>query len=444
MDQTINCQLIARDQIVIPQGRHASDDLRDLMNSIVDGRLVNPITVTKDKQPEKFRLVAGRNRLEACKKLGWTEIPAHIMALDALQAEMLEIDENLIRKKLTALEYAENLKRRKEIYESLHPDTKQGGTPGKAGGGKEAKDPKSGSFVPSYAEDTAKKTGRSRSAISLATQIASHIGDDVKKQLRGTPIEDRQTDLLALARMKPEKQAHIIEVIAQKKLASIAQAKKHIKQSEHASHSYPFAPANRFFSLVYANIPWDTDPMSMDVYSMLPETIKLGIDVDALLFLWVPNQHLTDGLKLLTAWKFSYMTNLVWLQNASNGNTTSGEQHELLLVGTRGNVTQDIMQGIPSVFPSHHSKSDAVYELVECHFIKDFTPIELFAEQPQKHWDGWNVRKAWTADAVDEPEEPATSTHVPVSNGTTSNGDHPQAGKDVASAPEVPEAVVGS
>ena len=39
---------------------------------------------------------------------------------------MAEIDENLIRNDLSVLERAEHLGKRKEYYESLHPETKQG------------------------------------------------------------------------------------------------------------------------------------------------------------------------------------------------------------------------------------------------------------------------------------------------------------------------------
>ena len=50
----------------------------------------------------------------------------------------------------------EILKRRKEIYEAMYPETKHGGLPGLPGGGK-AKD----DIMSSFATDTANKTGYS-------------------------------------------------------------------------------------------------------------------------------------------------------------------------------------------------------------------------------------------------------------------------------------------
>ena len=55
----------------------------------------------------------------AARRLGWQSIPARIAPLDALRAELAEIDENLIRQELTALEEAEHLQRRVEILEAL-------------------------------------------------------------------------------------------------------------------------------------------------------------------------------------------------------------------------------------------------------------------------------------------------------------------------------------
>jgi hypothetical protein len=55
----------------------------------------------------------------------------------------------------------EALMERKAIYERVYPETKAGGLPGKAGGGKVAKNVK----ITSFAESTAKVMDISRSAV---------------------------------------------------------------------------------------------------------------------------------------------------------------------------------------------------------------------------------------------------------------------------------------
>lgn len=72
-------------------------DLDDLTASIVRLGLLHPIVVDAD-----HNLIVGMRRLEACRKLGWTEIPAQVVDLsDPLQAES---DENKVRKDFTASE----------------------------------------------------------------------------------------------------------------------------------------------------------------------------------------------------------------------------------------------------------------------------------------------------------------------------------------------------
>ncbi len=97
------------------------DGISELARSISEIGLLNPITIDQE-----HTLVAGLHRLEAAKRLGWTEVECNVCTLDALQTELAEIDENVVRTELSVIEYGELLERRKEIYESLHPETKAG------------------------------------------------------------------------------------------------------------------------------------------------------------------------------------------------------------------------------------------------------------------------------------------------------------------------------
>ncbi len=59
--------------------RHRKDlgDLQSLADSIQEIGLLHPIVVTEDGE-----LIAGERRLEACKLLGWEEIPVSIIKLE--------------------------------------------------------------------------------------------------------------------------------------------------------------------------------------------------------------------------------------------------------------------------------------------------------------------------------------------------------------------------
>ena len=113
--------LIPISEIMVNPGRReaAPGDVKELADSILEVGLINPIMVD-----QAHTLIAGLHRLEAMKLLGRTEIECTISDLDGLQVALAEIDENFVRKDLSDDEFRELLLRRKEIYESLHPETK--------------------------------------------------------------------------------------------------------------------------------------------------------------------------------------------------------------------------------------------------------------------------------------------------------------------------------
>ncbi len=148
-----------------------------LAQSIETVGLLNPVTIDEQKN-----LISGLHRIEAYKQLGHkliecTMIPTGFFGIkhmrddlptaeaESLITELAEIDENLVRNELDALERGEHLSRRKEIYETLYPETRRGVAgvivTNKILGRGDAT-PESG--VASFVDDTAQKTGRSKSA----------------------------------------------------------------------------------------------------------------------------------------------------------------------------------------------------------------------------------------------------------------------------------------
>ena len=181
--------------IIIPPGRRALSDtsVRALQHSIEQVGLLQPILLTPD-----LRLVAGAHRIAACKMLGHETIRAETVDLGDLDRELAEIDENLIRNELTALERGESLARRKTIYEALHPETKP--VQERGGPGRGHKTAENISAVSPFAEDAAEKTGVTDRAIRYAVQIGEDITPEARDAIRETPTADNQSDLLRLAK----------------------------------------------------------------------------------------------------------------------------------------------------------------------------------------------------------------------------------------------------
>lgn len=200
------------------------DHVGALADSINEIGLLSPIALMiREGIP---RLVAGAHRLAAFKLLGWETIPYVEVGLDDLRAELAEIDENLIRAKLTELQKSQQLARRKEIYEELYPETRRGRAGGLASG--EARGTTAESAVvqrqPSFATDTAAKTGQSERDVFVGLQIAADIAPDVQEALSGTPLTDRKTDLLNLSRLPHDEQRDVAAAVVESGAKTLKEA----------------------------------------------------------------------------------------------------------------------------------------------------------------------------------------------------------------------------
>ncbi|WP_164848275.1 ParB/RepB/Spo0J family partition protein [Halobacteriovorax sp. HLS] len=92
-------------------------DVDTLVESIENIGLINPLIINS-----KDQLIAGGRRYSALKKLGREEAPVIKVDEGDLKEELISIDENLVRKNLTDLEFENCLRRGKEIFEKLNPD----------------------------------------------------------------------------------------------------------------------------------------------------------------------------------------------------------------------------------------------------------------------------------------------------------------------------------
>lgn len=219
--------------IKINPGRRNAEPkaIEELSKSIAAVGLMNPITVTQDNT-----LIAGLHRLEAAKLLGWTEIECNSVGMSSLQAELAEIDENIVRTNLSRQELGEQFLRRKEIYEMLHPETKAGAA--QAAGmnraiGNNVGD-KLASKTKSFVEDTSEKTGMSKRTVSRLLQIANNMTQDAKRIVQASDIP--QDTALKISRLPHDQQAEAASLLAAGKVQSVEQYKHERRERITAAH----------------------------------------------------------------------------------------------------------------------------------------------------------------------------------------------------------------
>lgn len=216
------------DAIQVRDGRRELDasHVRELAGSIRELGLLNPVTIDQDNV-----LIAGLHRLEAARILGWTEIECTVSRLEGLQAELAEIDENIVRSDLSVLEYGEMLLRRKEIYEQIHPEVKHGGD-------RKSKEIKAKKIrldsAKSFVQDTAQKLNVVPRTVELQIQTAKNLTPEAKKIIRESNTKITKKAALHLSRLEPEQQKEIAARLAAGEIHSIDKDKtnKQVKSAK--------------------------------------------------------------------------------------------------------------------------------------------------------------------------------------------------------------------
>lgn len=213
-------------------GLKASGQPRQLVTEAVDKLaasikavgLLQPITVRPCSimdgglAAKGHQIIAGHHRVAACRALGWTEIDAIVVdAAEHLQAELMEIDENLCRAELTASQRASAIKRRRQIWEALHPEEIQVGKvcpPESVTGYKQPPPQEKG-----FAASTAAVSGESKRSINQHLARADALGDDLER-IAGTSL-DKGVELDALKVMpEPERKELIDRAAAGEKVSA--------------------------------------------------------------------------------------------------------------------------------------------------------------------------------------------------------------------------------
>ena len=179
-------------------------------------RLLHPLLVLPPPDGGKYLLLAGHRRLRAARKLGWSEVPVEVVDVDALKAELVTIDENLVRKNLSPIERGRQLARAKEIYEELYPETRHGGSRrgrSKSHGGNLNQEPKA------FVERAARITGRSKRSNSRDIKVAEcgapalHAAVEAgsikiadAERIAGLPLEQQEIEVAKITGRKERAQ----------------------------------------------------------------------------------------------------------------------------------------------------------------------------------------------------------------------------------------------
>lgn len=187
---------------------------------------------------------------------------------------------------------------------------------------------------------------------------------------------------------------------------------------------YPDLPEEKY-DIIYADPPWDYGgKMQFDKSSKGIEKINIDKNIfissanfkyptvktkelmkipiykiaakDCLLFMWVTNPHLAQGIDLGESWGFDYKTvAFVWDKMNHNPGQYTLSYCELCLVFKRGKIptprgARNVKQLVRVPRGEHSEKPIEVLKGIEEMFPTQ-KKIELFARNKPKGWDVWGL-----------------------------------------------------
>ena len=202
---------------------------------------------------------------------------------------------------------------------------------------------------------------------------------------------------------------------------------------------------DRRYGVLLADPPWRWEPYSREtglgrapdnhyatscLETIKPFNIASIVADDSVLFLWSTVPMLPQALEVMWSWGFDYKTNFVWVKDRAGTGYWNRNQHELLLVGSRGNIPapapgEQWESVINALVGAHSVKPRTVYELIESYF-PNLPKIELFARTHRHRWDAWG-HEAPLSDGCEEESAAAEASEQETPAGDETAGGKPSA-----------------
>jgi N6-adenosine-specific RNA methylase IME4 len=343
--------------------RHRRDlgDIAVLAESIRAVGLLHPPVVRSDGV-----LVAGERRLAACRLLGWTEVPVHIIDLE--QIVRGEFAENAHRKDFLPSEIASIMRELEPVEKAAAAERM---TLGKVSTGSEP--------------------GRARDKVAAFAGISGRTLDKIKAVTEAAEAEPERFGKLK------EDMDRTGRVTGPHKRLQVAIKADAIKREP------PPLPGNGPYRVIVADPPWpyekrQEDPSHRGVYAYPSMTIAdiCALDVTSIahdhsiLWLWTTNHHMREAFAVLDAWGFQQKTILTWVKDKMGMGDWLRGQTEHVLMAVRGTPVVTLTNQttvLHAPVRAHSQKPEEFYALVES-LCPTPRYCELFSRQQRERWDG--------------------------------------------------------
>ena len=162
------------------------------------------------------------------------------------------------------------------------------------------------------------------------------------------------------------------------------------------------------YHTIYADPPWlergggkikrgaDRHYPLMKTSEIMALDIASICEDDAHLYLWVTNNFLPDGLKVMEAWGFRYVTTITWMKDRKGLGQYFRGITEHCLFGVKGHLPYKLdengkrcqgLTGFTAPRTEHSRKPEEMRDMIRRVSYGPY--VELFARAPHEGWDVW-------------------------------------------------------
>lgn len=392
---------------------HPAAELFPMMGAEALQALADDIKAHGQREPVIIfdkQVLDGRNRLLACEMAG-VEPRFVTMESDEIGSPTtFVLSLNLLRRHLDESQRAMIGARAKPLFEAEASARQRGG--------------QGGILLPANLPEAIGARGEARVHAAAQVSVSPRSVEHASKVLaHGAPALVAAVDRGEVAVSTAAEIARALPVAEQAELVArgekeILRASKEIRarraeerRDERMETLATIATGNRgldgvgTYPVIFADPPWRYDYAETDnraIENQYPTMANEDICAlpvasiatdDCVLFLWATSPKLVEALDVVKAWGFSYKTCMVWAKDKIGMGYYARQQHELLLIATRGAPPTPAPADRPSSVITatrgeHSAKPDEFYAVIE-RMYPALPKIELFCRSPRDGWSAW-------------------------------------------------------
>lgn len=355
------------------------------------------------------KILDGRNRYKACRKLGITPKTrdfdgdpwGYVWSLNGQRRDLVEEQRYLIWK--FCHEQGEAWQAKKQAIADKANKARSKASKGNKSASKEMWPCRHCGGEHPIGKNPCHDAIFTNDASTQCTTTVSEPGADAKAKAsntnkgavkRGDALAAKHPDLASDVRLGKKKPA---EAHRQAKKREVSKKVAALPKGKH--------------TVIYADPPWsynDAQAVKGDYgtgtgaaeghYPSMTMTELKALDVadlaaeDSVLFLWATSPLLPESLQLAAAWGFKYKAMFIWDKVKHNMGHYNSVRHELLLICTKGSCTPQVGKLFNSVQrierTRHSAKPKQFRTIIETLYPKG-RKVELFAREKVSGWKAW-------------------------------------------------------